>query len=192
MKKIITIIITIVMTVMLFINRIVVTTAVLKVEFPDFSYEKHSSVENKAIQVYYNHGKRYTGKVIFSHGSYKEEGEYRNGIREGIWITKVKRKRWLSFFSEGTSYIETIYKNGIENGVYKSYYRESFESMKLLVEEGNYIEGRREGLWKLYHKGKLMREYNYKNDKLDGPQRNYDEKGKLISTDFYENGKLIK
>ena len=37
-----------------------------------------------------------------------------------------------------------------------------------------------------------MAEESYKNDKLDGIVKKYDESGKIISEEFYQNGNRIK
>ena len=41
---------------------------------------------------------------------------------------------------------------------------------------------------KYYLDGQLKYEYNYKNNQLDGIQKEYDSQGNLISEKTYENG----
>ena len=175
----------------IFSDRIIPgTTKTLKVDYPVFSYKKHPNEKNKLIELFYYSGNLYTGKVFFFHGSYEEEGVFKDGLREGIWIRKIKHINWLSFFAEGTYYSEITFKNGVEDGPYRRYYKKKLGKM-MLTGEGNYIEGRKEGIWKVYCHGKLTSEVNYKRNKLDGEKKNYDFNEKLISIEFYKEGQLV-
>src|SRR5690242_2520984 len=47
---------------------------------------------------------------------------------------------------------------------------------------GKLMNGRREGLWKIYDKDGILRECNnYKNDTLNGTQVTFDENGKIYT-----------
>ena len=50
------------------------------------------------------------------------------------------------------------------------------------ISDGKLINGRKDGLWKIYDKNGILREYNsYKNDTLNGQQVTFDEKGKIYT-----------
>ena len=43
-----------------------------------------------------------------------------------------------------------------------------------------------------YPSGKIMSEESYKDDKLEGTVKKYDESGKITSEEFFKNGNRIK
>jgi antitoxin component YwqK of YwqJK toxin-antitoxin module len=50
------------------------------------------------------------------------------------------------------------------------------------ISTGKLINGRKEGLWKIYDENGILREYNsYKNDTLNGPQITFDKNGKIYT-----------
>jgi len=57
------------------------------------------------------------------------------------------------------------------------------------VAQGNYINGEKEGVWKVWHEnGRLELQANYINGKLEGLYKRWDENGKLINSTNYRNG----
>lgn len=54
------------------------------------------------------------------------------------------------------------------------------------VAQGNYINGEKEGVWKVWHEnGHLELQANYINGKLEGLYKRWDENGKLINSTNY-------
>ena len=61
-----------------------------------------------------------------------------------------------------------------------------------LESEGNWKNGKKDGLWKYYNKkGILKLESNWKNGKKDGLWKNYNKKGVLKSERNYKDGKRV-
>lgn len=58
--------------------------------------------------------------------------------------------------------------------------------------EGYYIDGKREGLFRRYYRGRVKMETQYSHDKRNGYEREYHNNGKLNFEAFYKNGELIK
>ena len=117
---------------------------------------------------------------------------------------------WRKFYPNKTIRYEGKFKNGKEIGVFKFYekssskqpvivkrYSEKSDSTKvefysskgLLQSEGFFIGKIRVGVWKFYFKNKkLMSEEFYDNGKLDGKTINYYPDGKPTEISFYKNG----
>ncbi|WP_203258232.1 toxin-antitoxin system YwqK family antitoxin [Hyunsoonleella ulvae] len=84
-----------------------------------------------------------------SSGAKSYEGIYENGYKSGVFKKYVDSNGWL--------YYETSYENDVANGPHKTYYRS-----KLVEQEGNYLNGSKNGIWKFYNiAGKLIREVEY-------------------------------
>ena len=76
--------------------------------------------------------------------------------------------------------------NFIQN-VYKKYYYPSGS----LREEGNYVDGKRNGLYQRWHEnGQLMEEVNYVNEKMNGLYRIWHKNGQLMEEGNYVNGEM--
>lgn len=158
----------------------------------------------KAVSVFSEDGKTTNTTTWFENGKKNAEGKYVNEKREGVW-------RFFSEFDESLV-AEENYKSGKKNGVAKTYY-----AGKKVVEEINWKDGLREGPWVQYFDdGTVKLKGSYKNDLKEGqisvfyptgqkfntgqylngyPEGKwltYDLDGKLVSTDIYEHGVLIK
>jgi len=128
----------------------------------------------------------------FSSGLLKEEGNFKDGKKEGVWkyyneegrlmrevnykkgerhgLVKVYRKK-------GMLKKEETYKQDKKEGLYKAYYYNG-----QLIEKGNYKEDQKEGLWKFYTKnGTLSYEGKYKNNDKEGEWFLYDVNEKVVS-----------
>jgi uncharacterized protein len=92
-------------------------------------------------------------------GDEKEEGEYRNGEKEGLWKTY--------YIGNGKVVTSGVYITGLENGEF-SYYHYNGR----LREEGSYIMGIKDGSWKRFDtEGILLSNFQYENGqevKIDG------------------------
>ena len=76
-----------------------------------------------------------------------------------------------------SAYLLASFKDGFYDGSYKEYLD------NILITEGTYKEGRKQGLFKIYSKfdGKLKEEKSYKEGKLDGTSKTYFTTGKVVS-----------
>lgn len=81
-----------------------------------------------------------------------EEGNYKNGEKDGLWITYL----W-----DGSKSSEGYYKKGLKNGHWIYY---GYKEVKL--REGEIRNDNRVGIWKLYAKGILVQEFDFDNDKI--------------------------
>lgn len=138
-------------------------------------------------------------KVYFESGAVKEVGSYVANKREGIWKT---------FFEDGTLRGEIEYKD--DHGRYVEYYhsgkvlaegpkagarnvglwRYYAEEDGSLQSEGEYVNGKKNGQWKIYYpSGKVSASGSYVNDEMTGPWTYYYEDGAVSSSGEYVGGK---
>lgn len=84
-----------------------------------------------------------------------------------------------------SAYLLASFKDGFYDGDYKEY------SNNILITEGAYKEGRKDGLFKINSKfdGKLKEEKSYKEGKLDGINKTYFNTGKVETEKGYRMGK---
>lgn len=84
-----------------------------------------------------------------------------------------------------SAYLLASFKDGFYDGSYKEYLD------NILITEGTYKEGRKQGLFKIYSKfdGKLKEEKSYKEGKLDGTSKTYFTTGKVETEKGYRMGK---
>jgi len=83
----------------------------------------------------------------------KSEGNYRNGKKEGLWV---------SWYRGGEKASEGNYRNGKKEGLWISW---NYNGQKL--DEGNYRNGKLEGLWIIWwNNGRKWEERNYRNGEL--------------------------
>jgi len=124
-----------------------------------------------------------TWAVYYKSGKLREEGQYANNLRDGIWIV---------FAGTGDTLLVCHYKMGVPDGLYKT-----FTSKNRCTREGSFVSGKKEGKWiatAYNYKSELMARtvYTYVGDVLNGPTivttfsgkktYNYDA-GNLISRD---------
>jgi antitoxin component YwqK of YwqJK toxin-antitoxin module len=165
-------------------------------------YFKNGSV--KAISVFSADGKTTITTIYFPTGKKNAEGKYVNEKREGLW-------RFFSEYDESLVSEET-YSDGKKNGVARNYF-----AGKNVLEEITWKDGMKDGKWVQYFDdGTIKLQGSYKDDFKEGPMTvnyptgqkfnvgqykkgypdgiwlTYDVDGKLISTDVYENGVLVK
>ncbi|AQX04351.1 hypothetical protein BAX97_00255 [Elizabethkingia meningoseptica] len=62
-----------------------------------------------------------------------------------------------------------------------------------LYRELGYVNGYQEGVERVfYDNGKIKHEFHLKDNKFHGECKDWDEKGNLISTDYWKNGEKLK
>jgi antitoxin component YwqK of YwqJK toxin-antitoxin module len=158
----------------------------------------------KAVSVFSEDGQTTATTTYFPTGKKNAEGKYVNEKREGLW-------RFFSEFDESLV-SEESYKSGQKNGTAKTF----FAGTKV-AEVINWKDGLREGPWiQYFDDGTVKLQGTYKNDMKEGPMTvfyptglkfnngqylkgfpdgkwlTYDLDGKLLSTDIYDHGVLIK
>ena len=145
----------------------------------------------------------------YPNGTKEIEGDLRDGMRDGTWYY---------YNPDGSMRMQVVYKGGEwmkekrENGTFTSYHDED-----RVKSEVTYVKGSRQGPFVEYHdngswvmevvpadevkgipafeqqvlKGQtIKREGRYKDDKLDGEVKEYDEQGRLIKKEQYVAGVL--
>jgi len=154
--------------------------------------------ELRAIAKYSNNAPN--GEVIyfFKNGQKEQIGNFNNGVREGEW-------KW--FFPSGNILREETYVRGkphglsiqysdsatiITKGEYVEGEREGpwIENVGHAREEGSYIMGLKNGIWKTYYKdGRLYYSGNYVQGNPDGRHVFYYPDGTLKEEQYYVMGR---
>ena len=158
----------------------------------------------KAVSVFSQDGKSTSTATYFPNGKKNAEGKYLNEKREGLW-------RFFSEFDE-SMVSEEMYISGKKNGPAKTYFAgktvAELITWKDDVKEGTWIQYFDDGTVKLqgsykndqkegsitvfYPTGQKFNTGQYLNGYPDGKWLTYDLDGKLLSTDIYDHGVLIK
>ena len=88
-----------------------------------------------------------------------------------------------------TEEVEDINKNQKDNNGLKQGYWEEEDRGEL--SKGQYVDDKKEGLWKTYHRQGFLKEMaEYKDGELNGTKVVIDRRGYLHSEAIYEKGKL--
>ena len=116
-------------------------------------------------------------KLFGEKGKVLRESNYQNGRK----INEEKRFNVKGQITELKTY-QTAYKENdtkdILNGLY--WKKKPFKKRLVLSKEGQYKDNLKHGLWKEFDiTGKLKREVEYSNDKLNGIERHYHKNGKV-------------
>jgi TonB family protein len=138
-------------------------------------YDKQGRVSDE--DTYLNSVKN--GKSLeYKDGILIEEGNYKDGKSEGLWI---------SHYETGEVYSKINYSKGEEQGEALYYNRYG-----KLSQQGTFENGKRKGLWKTYAEdgGELSSEITYLNDMYEGDARYYN-KGKIVSEGKYSKGERV-
>jgi antitoxin component YwqK of YwqJK toxin-antitoxin module len=136
------------------------------------------------------------------------KGQCKNGVLNGKWIQYFNEKLiWVEgTFVDGkksgtwTIYLQAIDGNGKQkvkniehwsqgklNGLYST-----FDYYGKKTDEGNYLNGLKEGEWMQWANGILYMKSNYHNGKLNGDFSTYSPRyGKLIVQSVYKDGLLL-
>jgi antitoxin component YwqK of YwqJK toxin-antitoxin module len=113
--------------------------------------ESYADGSAKVIRFYNDdgHNKTLIKECLYypNHQKYME-GEYKNGKREG---------KWISWNQNGNKWSEGTFKNGLDDGLRIVYH----ENGKKFI-EGYYTAGVKTGIWKFYDdKGNFEKEENF-------------------------------
>jgi antitoxin component YwqK of YwqJK toxin-antitoxin module len=113
--------------------------------------ESYADGSAKVVRFYKDDGRNKTliKECLYypNHQKYME-GEYKNGKREG---------KWISWNQNGNKWSEGTFKNGLDDGE-RIVYHENGQKFF----EGNYTAGVKTGVWKFYDdKGNFVREENF-------------------------------
>jgi uncharacterized protein len=135
--------------------------------------------------LYYDYTGIQTEKRNFDdEGRYHGENvHYEDGKQKGVWLYKKDILiKYTAFNPEG----KVLFTAGNNNG---NFYAKVYDIDGILRREGNFADGKADGLWKYYNRyGALIRQYNYKKDKLHGKAIEYFANGKTMNELTYENG----
>ena len=106
-----------------------------------------------------------------------EEGLMFGGLKDGAWISydyKFQRDNIASVIN---------YKDGVKHGPYHVYENSQ------LKERGTNYQGQKDGVIKMYNRGKLVDEMNYRDGALNGMVKRFYEDGTLKEEGNFVDGK---
>jgi serine phosphatase RsbU (regulator of sigma subunit) len=105
-----------------------------------------------------------------------------------VYCAQAQRSNWTSFDLYLGDTVNVIENNSTKQGRWvlrgkdKKGKKYKFYKPSQIVEDGNYKDGKKVGLWKSYHQtGKLETEIHYVNDEANGLGKFYNKDGKLIA-----------
>lgn len=178
-------------------------------------WEKDYQSEGTYIEKHYHYnGKLASKKEVKNH---KLNGEQLTYAQTGTLLKKEvyiddQIKSLEQYYDNGRLETTLKYKNGKPHGKFTDYHRNGSKSI-----EGEYDYGHKTGVWTTYvgekerlysittyrdgvpngkstlyyPNGQIEKEGNYHNDSYDGIWRYYNDEGKLIKEEHYENGRKI-
>lgn len=118
---------------------------------------------------------------------------YLNNLRQGLstyYDKKGQIQRIVRYKDGKKQGLTREYINGTVQIVYK-YHNDFMIDREFINQTDN--KGVKQGVWREYFDNdNIKTEENYKNGLLNGYAREYTQAGKMISSKFYENGKLIE
>lgn len=107
-----------------------------------------------------------------------------------------KHGYWKTFFDDWSVHTECYYRHGLRNGFYKEYDEKG--NLKKIIKYVNDVEQVLESEMKplvvqheYYPSGKVKREASFRDGKREGVWREFDENGKVLNSQTYENGVLV-
>ncbi len=134
-----------------------------------------------------------------------EQGYVSGGKRNGVWLTyytgdetgKIKTIAsysdgilsgpYLELSNRGQIETEVTYENNLYNGLYATY------KFGRMTKEVNYKDNKLEGLSTEYdNRGNVQKEINYRNGKQHGLMRYYNEDGEVIVEYEYNDGTKVR
>lgn len=150
---------------------------------PLAKYYYHNDVPEGEIDYIDTKGERIGDKnaVVSGNGHYvaywhngnkREEGNYRMGIKDGMWTT---------WYQSGTKEGEIEYRMGVQNGVERSWFKNG-----VVGGERYYRNGSREGIYfGNYSDGRISFKYEFKNDRIINKVYQYTHDGVVESETDY-------
>jgi antitoxin component YwqK of YwqJK toxin-antitoxin module len=136
-------------------KKILLITLLLSVGFCQQEWNIEFMKEYGGVTYAPNSKKPYIGKVysFYDSGESKEEGKYRNGLKDG---------KWTQWHSNGQKSDEGTYKNGKKDGLWTQWHSNGQKS-----DEGTYKNGKKDGLWTEWHfTGSIYSEKTYRDGEL--------------------------
>lgn len=116
----------------------------------------------------------------YENGQLREQTNYVN-------YRLVYREKW---YANGKRRLIENYKDGLPEGTWRKYPEPSESKDTLPAFVDNYVKGKREGVHLGYSRGRLSEEFYYKDDKLEGTYKKWDQNSQLGVSENYVNGKL--
>lgn len=108
-----------------------------------------------------------------------------NGQKEGKWIEYIDENGNFTRKESATSYELAIYKSGKLFGIVRCYYNNG-----MIESVATYLNGKMNGIHKLYLSGKIAHEIPYKDGEINGIAKYYYDNGKLSAETPYTHGKI--
>lgn len=164
-------------------------------------YFKDGSISNQGN--YINGKKDGTWNAFYAEGKKASVLNYKNGLKDGEqnrWYENGQLREKTSYTNDVINYrytwyyngknraVET-YENGKPDGTWRQYPdpKESNDTLPSSVDE--YKNGLRDGYHRAYHNGKISEEVFYRDGKLNGVLRKWDQTGNLGISENYVNDK---
>ncbi|MBR4391138.1 MAG: toxin-antitoxin system YwqK family antitoxin [Bacteroidales bacterium] len=108
-----------------------------------------------------------------------------------------KHGYWKAFYPNFDLKWEQYYKHGLRDGFYKEYDEKG--NLKVITKYVNDVEVIIESATKplqmqheYYPNGRIKREASFRDGKREGTWREFDENGNVISSQIYQNGRLVQ
>ena len=108
-----------------------------------------------------------------------------------------KNGYWKDFYENFELHWEQYYKHGLRDGYYKEYDEKG--NLKKIVKYVNDVEQVVENetqplqmQHEYYPNGRVKREASFRGGKREGTWREFDEEGNVISSQIYQNGRLVQ
>ena len=134
------------------------------------------------------------------------DAEEKNDTRRNVVLSKElyvdDKREGLSYYyyPNGLLYQVINYRNNKKHGTAKEYDKDGHVTSILeffndyLVDKQNInrvVDGKKEGIWREYYdNGVVKSESVYRNDELNGYQKEYNQSGSLVAKQLFHNGKL--
>ena len=156
-----------------------------------------------------NSDKPYTGKVysFYESGETKEEGKYRNGLKDGRWTyyTTVGNGKYEITYKAGT-YAVAVFTDSLgtnytgmpvtdepeQDGIYLFREEDKYDFSKYPMAFATIKNGKEDGLWTTWYKnGQKKYEDTHKDGKKDGLSTEWYDNGQKKKEGTYKDGELI-
>jgi uncharacterized protein len=148
--------------------------------------------------------KEITYKENIKHGAYRVYTDSNRLQAEYTIINDTINGEYKEFYPSGEVKKKGTYVNGIIEGVTKELAEEDGRVITVTtfkqgyIEDEEYInrkdvEGNKQGVWKEFHdNGKVKKEANFRNDKVDGIVKEFNKDGQLRTMEKFEQGEKIE
>ncbi|MFM7683228.1 MAG: toxin-antitoxin system YwqK family antitoxin, partial [Bacteroidota bacterium] len=127
----------------------------------------HSNGQLASIGSYISEQKNGSWKLYNSKGQIISDENYSNGKKNGLFT---------KYYENGNLSSKENYINDIKHGIWKKY-----DENGIVTQEESYLNGLKDGIWITRHSNGIKSSVvTYKDDKIIGERKNFDEKGNLI------------